>query len=820
MPGGLMNLIAYGNQNIILNGRPTKTFFKSTYMKYTNFGLQKFRIEHEGLRQLDLTKETHYTFKMPRYGDLLMDTYLVIKLPHIWSPLYKKTILVRENGGEAEKFTYIPYEFKWIEELGTQIIKEIRIRCGNTTLQQYSGEYISVCAKRDYTGQKLNVFNTMIGNTPPLTNPALPFDSFSSASIDDNVGYPTAFFDKTSLRGGGPEPSIRGRRLYVPLNAWFCNNSKQPFPMVASQYSELFIDITLRPLKELFVIRDVSNYFNGTQDRLSYTIYGNVFNDESKEYVSNTYTSENDNKTVIVYDIKLNGMSFREVINYNKYSFRVNYRILVEYSNSVSNEHLETILDVLLTSERFSSTGELEIIIRSIFLNIFGSLDNVFQNIPNVQIIKYTYTGTKMIKKLDNKYEITGTTGIFTTNKNEYIYIDNNNIVSINIQQTITDVNILPNNLVITSQVVTPNNITYDPPVPNEDVEIYTANGNTGEDINPFFLTDHPYIAPNFNLPEHAMYRFLHPPPNPLFDYSNADTRVQFNTDIHLISTYGFLSEEENRELSQKEQSYLIKDVREYTIRDLVGTQKVELESTGLISNWTFFMRRSDADIRNEWNNYTNWSYKYNKPQLILNRRTISNLYIQTGQLYDPDIIGENVFTLNVANFVTGPLDYNASGPFNIQNEKAILKKIEVLLDGKIRESKFDRGIFEYIEPFMRTSGGYEEGLNVYNFGLKTDPYSIQPNGAINLSKFSKIELEIDTEAPPLDPDAEFNVVCANVDNTAGNDAENTNNGNQIIGVNKESFRLYKYTYDLRLFEEKYNVVTFVAGNCGLMFSR
>ena len=33
MPGGLLNLIAYGNQNIILNGNPKKTFFKSVYMK-------------------------------------------------------------------------------------------------------------------------------------------------------------------------------------------------------------------------------------------------------------------------------------------------------------------------------------------------------------------------------------------------------------------------------------------------------------------------------------------------------------------------------------------------------------------------------------------------------------------------------------------------------------------------------------------------------------------------------------------------------------------------------------------------------------------
>lgn len=802
-----MNLIAYGNQNIILNGRPTKTFFKSTYMKYTNFGLQKFRIEHEGLRQLDLTKETHYTFKMPRYGDLLMDTYLAIKLPHIWSPLYKKTVTVADNGGDVEKFTYIPYEFKWIEELGTQIIKEIRIRCGNTTLQQYSGEYISVCAKRDYSGQKLNVFNTMIGNTPSLTNPAFPFDSISSVPLEALYGYPTAFFDKTSLRGGGPEPSIRGRMLYVPLNAWFCNNSKQPFPMVAAQYSELFIDITLRPLKELFVIRDVSNYFNGTQDRLSYTIYNNVFNDETKEFVINTFASGGNDSTVLISDTTTNGITSRTYINYNIHSLKVNYKIIVEYSNNnIDEQGLQTIFNELLTVDTFTEFTD------------YAYIEEYFENLSNIQIIKYKYTGSQMIELTDNSFEgPLAVDSFFTTTVKTYSYVNDSDINSINTVETRIDIVAGPG---IGPPTITNDTITYEPPTLNPDVEIYTANGNTDEDINPFFIADHPYIAPNFNLPEHAMYRFLHPPPNPLFDYSNTDTRVQFNTDIHLISTYGFLSEEENRELSQKEQTYLIKDVREYTIRDLVGTQKVELESTGLISNWTFFMRRSDADIRNEWNNYTNWSYKYIKPQLTLNRETIRNLYIQPGQLYDPDIIGENVFTLNDASFVTGPLDYNASGPFNIQNDKGILKKIEILLDGKIRESKFDRGIFEYIEPFMRTSGGYEEGLNVYNFGLKTDPYSIQPNGAINLSKFSKIELEIDTEAPPLDPDAEFNVVCANVDNTAGNDVENTNNGNQIIGVNKESFRLYKYTYDLRLFEEKYNVVTFVAGNCGLMFSR
>ena len=48
MTGGLLNLVATGNQNIILNGNPKKSFFKSTYLKYTNFGLQKFRVDFDG----------------------------------------------------------------------------------------------------------------------------------------------------------------------------------------------------------------------------------------------------------------------------------------------------------------------------------------------------------------------------------------------------------------------------------------------------------------------------------------------------------------------------------------------------------------------------------------------------------------------------------------------------------------------------------------------------------------------------------------------------------------------------------------------------
>ena len=133
MPGGLLNLVSYGNQNIILNGNPSKTMFKFVYAKYTNFGLQKFRLDFDGARTLRLNESSTFDFKIPRYADLLMDTYVVVTIPDIWSPVYNPTI--------DTNFQWSPYEFKWIKNLGALMIQEIEITCGSLTLQRYTGEY-------------------------------------------------------------------------------------------------------------------------------------------------------------------------------------------------------------------------------------------------------------------------------------------------------------------------------------------------------------------------------------------------------------------------------------------------------------------------------------------------------------------------------------------------------------------------------------------------------------------------------------------------------------------------------------------------------
>ena len=141
MAGGLLNLIAEGTHNIILTGVPTKTFFKVTYSKYTNFGLQKFRLDYDGMRELRTSTDSTFKFKVKRYGDLLMDTYLVVNLPDIWSPLYNPYAPYKDENGlftdwQNTDGRWAPYDFKWIENKNDVEINAIGI--GHDVTNYYS----------------------------------------------------------------------------------------------------------------------------------------------------------------------------------------------------------------------------------------------------------------------------------------------------------------------------------------------------------------------------------------------------------------------------------------------------------------------------------------------------------------------------------------------------------------------------------------------------------------------------------------------------------------------------------------------------------
>jgi Major capsid protein N-terminus len=243
MAGGLLNFTSEGDANIFLNGNPDVSLYRKEYKKITNFGLQKFRLDYFGQRNLRLTEESTFTFIVKRYADLLMDTYIVINIPDIYSPVYPPTKDTNEK--------WSPYEFHWIEELGTQMIKEITITSGSYTLQKYPGQYLSALVQRDFTIEKKELYNRMTGNIPELYNPSNCFGNYNT--------YPNATYTPNPV---GAEPSIRGKQLFIPINTWFTLDSALAFPLICLQHNELTINVTFRPIMELFVVRDIFDYTN------------------------------------------------------------------------------------------------------------------------------------------------------------------------------------------------------------------------------------------------------------------------------------------------------------------------------------------------------------------------------------------------------------------------------------------------------------------------------------------------------------------------------------------------------------------------------
>ena len=80
MTGGLLNIVSYGSNDLYLTGAPQITFFKIVYRRHTNFSIESMEI---GLNTT-MNFNQQYEIIIDRYGDLIGNTYLKIKLPETY----------------------------------------------------------------------------------------------------------------------------------------------------------------------------------------------------------------------------------------------------------------------------------------------------------------------------------------------------------------------------------------------------------------------------------------------------------------------------------------------------------------------------------------------------------------------------------------------------------------------------------------------------------------------------------------------------------------------------------------------------------------
>jgi hypothetical protein len=198
MGGGLLQLVAYGAQDAYITGNPHITFWKVLYKRHTNFAMEAFRVNFTGKPQYG----QRVVAVINRNADLMYKTYLEVQLPDTVTANIKWT-------GAFER------------RLGYQLLKKIEVEIGGQIIDTHYGEW-------------LYLWENLTSN----------FDN--SVKLDSMVGGYLGGTETSAVSCGG-RPAI----LYIPLQFWFCRNPGLALPLIALQYHEVRINVTLNSAIDL-----------------------------------------------------------------------------------------------------------------------------------------------------------------------------------------------------------------------------------------------------------------------------------------------------------------------------------------------------------------------------------------------------------------------------------------------------------------------------------------------------------------------------------------------------------------------------------------
>ena len=125
MGGGLMQLVAYGAQDVYLTGNPQITFFKVVYRRHTNFSMESIEQTFNGTAGFG----RKVTCTVSRNGDLIHRVYLQVTTPAV---------------------TASTSSFRWLNWLGHVLVKNVEVEIGGQRIDKHYGDWLHPSAPRDY----------------------------------------------------------------------------------------------------------------------------------------------------------------------------------------------------------------------------------------------------------------------------------------------------------------------------------------------------------------------------------------------------------------------------------------------------------------------------------------------------------------------------------------------------------------------------------------------------------------------------------------------------------------------------------------------
>ena len=193
MGGGLMQLVAYGAQDIYLTGNPQITFFKVVYRRHTNFSMECIEQTFNGTAT---SAASNLTATISRNGDLIGSMHL--------------DVLMQGTSGGAGASSYV----NWTNNTGHAFVDSVELEIGGQRIDKHYGHWLDVwneLTDHDYNERSL-----------------INKHSAKNAYLKSNAGQTGAL------------------QLYVPLKFWFNRNPGLALPLIALQYHEVKVKLLTR----------------------------------------------------------------------------------------------------------------------------------------------------------------------------------------------------------------------------------------------------------------------------------------------------------------------------------------------------------------------------------------------------------------------------------------------------------------------------------------------------------------------------------------------------------------------------------------------
>ena len=192
MGGGLMQLVAYGAQDVYLTGNPQITFFKVVYRRHTNFAVENIEQVFNG--SADFGRKV--TCQISRNGDLITKMYLRVVLPAYTSD-------------DATK------KWAWVSRVGHVFVDNVELEIGGTRIDKQYGNWLNIWYELARNWAHDRGYDIMIGNTTDLTT--------LSQKHDEAI-------------------------LYIPLKFFNNKNDGLAIPLIALQYHEVKLNFEFAKL--------------------------------------------------------------------------------------------------------------------------------------------------------------------------------------------------------------------------------------------------------------------------------------------------------------------------------------------------------------------------------------------------------------------------------------------------------------------------------------------------------------------------------------------------------------------------------------------